>query len=55
MTETGETRHVVRLACGHEALQVVRGDQQPTPVGDRILCEECGRNQLVAESFEIEP
>jgi hypothetical protein len=55
MTDETEHRHVVRLACGHELLQVVRGSDPPAPVGDRLRCDECGRDQPIVESFEVEP
>jgi len=55
MTDAGETRHVVRLACGHEALQVVGATDAPAPVGERYACQECGRPQVIVETFEVEP
>jgi hypothetical protein len=55
MTDEEETRHVVRLACGHEALQVVRASERPAAAGELFLCQECGRDQPIVESFEVEP
>jgi hypothetical protein len=55
MPEEPASRHVVRLACGHETLEVVATGQPPTPVGDWFECTECGRRQRVAESFLVEP
>jgi hypothetical protein len=55
MADEVESRHVVRLACGHEALQVVPTNESPAPVGDWFPCPECRRPQPIAESFEVEP
>jgi hypothetical protein len=55
MADEVESRHVVRLACGHEALQVVTTDEGPARVGDWFPCPECRRTQPIAESFEVEP
>ncbi|HVM67237.1 MAG TPA: hypothetical protein VMU14_20375 [Acidimicrobiales bacterium] len=55
MTDEVETRHVVRLACGHEALQVVAAGEAPTPVGEPFQCQECRRSQPIMETFEVDP
>ena len=48
-------RHVVRLACGHETLEVVPTDKTPTAVGESFSCCECGRSQRIVESFRVDP
>ena len=55
MADDAEGRHVVRLACCHEALEVVPPGKSPTPVGERFLCRECHRDQVIVDSFEVEP
>jgi hypothetical protein len=50
-----EGRYVVRLACGHETLEVVPTDRVPTPVGESFSCRECGRSQRIVESFRVDP
>jgi hypothetical protein len=55
MAEETESRYVVRLACGHETLEVVPTGHSSTPVGDWFDCTECGRTQRIGESFWIEP
>jgi hypothetical protein len=50
-----ESRHVVRLGCGHETLEVVPEDKTPTEVGDWFACNECGRRQQIVETFRVEP
>jgi hypothetical protein len=48
-------RYVVRLVCGHEALEVVGPGESATPVGAGYLCRECNRDQRVIESFRVDP
>jgi hypothetical protein len=48
-------RYVVRLTCGHEALEVVEPSETATPVGDGYVCRECNRTQTVVESFRVDP
>jgi len=55
MADEIEGRHVVRLACGHETLEVVPTSEIPTPVGDWFTCVECHRRQPIVESFRVEP
>jgi hypothetical protein len=55
MTDEVEDRYVVRLACGHETLEVVTAGNTATPVGDRYACRECRRDQAIVESFRVEP
>jgi hypothetical protein len=55
MTDEGESRHVVRLACGHETLEVVRAGGTPTPVGDWFVCHECNERKPIVETFEVDP
>jgi hypothetical protein len=55
MADNLESRHVVRLACGHETLQVVPANAAPAPVGEWFPCPECRRKQPIVESFEVEP
>ena len=55
MTDDVESRHVVRLACGHEALEVVRAGDTPAPVGAWFLCHECDQRRPIVETFEVEP
>jgi hypothetical protein len=55
MTDDVESRHVVRLACGHEMLEVVGAGETPTPVGELFQCGECHRRQPIVETFEVEP
>jgi hypothetical protein len=55
MTDEAESRHVVRLACGHEALEVVRAGGTPTPVGNWFPCHECGQRKPIIETFEVAP
>jgi len=50
-----EDRYVVRLACGHETLEVVAIGGNATPVGEPFQCRECDRRQTIVESFEVEP
>ena len=55
MSDETHSRYVVRLACGHERLEVVPTGHVATPVGDLFDCTECGRRQRITESFEIDP
>ena len=55
MTGSDGDRYVVRLACGHETLEVVPPGSPATPVGERFTCRECRREQRIIESFQVEP
>jgi len=55
MADEMEDRYVVRLACGHETLEVVAVAQHSTPVGDWFRCDECRRRQPIVESFRVDP
>jgi hypothetical protein len=55
MADEEAGRYVVRLACGHETLEVVPPNQPPTPAGDWFACRECGRRQPIVESFQVDP
>ncbi len=55
MADEEAGRHVVRLACRHETLEVVPTTETPTPVGESFKCRECGRRQPIVESFRVEP
>lgn len=55
MADQTEDRYVVRLACGHETLELVPRGQNATPVGAWFACRECHREQRIAESFRVEP
>jgi len=55
MPDQVEDRYVVRLSCGHEALEVVPVAESATPVGARFACDECHRRQPVVESFPVDP
>jgi hypothetical protein len=50
-----ESRFVVRLGCGHEALEVVPVNETPTAVGHWFTCNECGRRRQIIDSFRVEP
>jgi hypothetical protein len=50
-----DDRYVVRLACGHETLEVVGPRDTATEVGDSYACRECDRAQPVVESFRVDP
>jgi len=50
-----EDRYVVRLSCGHEALEAVSVSEIATPVGDYFACKECQRRQQIVESFRVDP
>ena len=54
MTEVKD-RYVVRLSCGHEALEFVPVGKSATAVGDYFACKECQRRQPIVESFRIDP
>jgi hypothetical protein len=55
MADEIEDRYVVRLACGHETLEVVPKVATATPVGQRLQCRECDRRQPIVESFQVAP
>jgi hypothetical protein len=55
MADHVEDRYVVRLSCGHEALEVVPVAESATPVGAWFTCDECRRRQPVIESFRVDP
>ncbi len=55
MADEIEDRYVVRLACGHETLEVVPKIATATPVGQRLQCRECHRRQPIVESFQVAP
>jgi hypothetical protein len=55
VTDEEDGRHVVRLACGHETLEVVSTDETPTAVGESFSCRECGRSRRIVESFRVDP
>ena len=55
MTEGSEGRFVVRLSCGHEALEVVPAPGAATPVGASFSCRECGWDRTIVESFRVDP
>jgi hypothetical protein len=48
-------RYVVRLSCGHEALEVVEPGERATAAGDSYACRECDRSQTIVESFRVDP
>ena len=50
-----DDRYVVRLGCGHEALEVIAPSAPAPQVGDRYACRECNRGQTVVESFRVDP
>ena len=55
MADEVRDRYVVRLSCGHEALEVVVVGGIATPVGDYFTCKECQRRQPIRESFRVDP
>ena len=55
MADEFEDRYVVRLACGHETLEVVPTAESSTPVGSWFRCDECHRKQPIVQSFQVDP
>jgi hypothetical protein len=55
MADVEEDRYVVRLACGHETLEIVPTEKVPTPEGESLSCHECGRARRIVESFRVDP